>query len=638
MTSEGHNPQMDDVQAFYDASSRQRVVRYIRGNRRLDAAIRQTLLWLPRNAARILDIGCGIGWSTWEIKRHCPDAFVLGVDLSPKAVETARLLFQSSNLKFLTRDVTQWEPHADAPFDVIVMCDIYEHIPKSLRASMHAVLHRLLTPDGTLIMSCPTPSQQEWLRDNYPHRLQPVDEAVTTEDIQTICADLDAEMVHYRPVTIWRQADYIHILIRRGAPAGIGMREELAVRLEPRDVRAERVASGLRVRVTPGSVLLPDGNGPAICVVTPHLGARLETFIRAHIERLPARVHVLHGGVFPRYRDDGRPLLLRGNPIRRSARVVRRLFFGVALEHFEHIAFRHFIKANGISAVLAEYGGVGVAVMDDCRRANVPLIVHFHGADAHARRNLEGAGKRYGELFENAAALIAVSHDMEGRLMTLGAPECKIHYNPCGADTTLFSGADPAGAAPLFIAAGRFVDKKAPHLTLLAFKEVVIAHPEARLLMMGDGPLLKACRQLCRALGFNDCVQFMGACSHFEVAGAMRHARAFVQHSVRTADGDSEGTPLSVTEAQAAGLPVVATRHAGIKDVVVEGETGLLVNEGDVQGMAEHMIRLADDPALAGELGRAGRERILAEFSLEKTIVNLWRIIEQVIDQSGKGA
>jgi colanic acid/amylovoran biosynthesis glycosyltransferase len=111
----------------------------------------------------------------------------------------------------------------------------------------------------------------------------------------------------------------------------------------------------------------------------------------------------------------------------------------------------------------------------------------------------------------------------------------------------------------------------------------------------------------------------------------MQSSRAFVQHSVTTQDGDSEGTPVAVLEAGASGLPVVATRHAGIKDAVVDRKTGLLIDEGDIEGMAGQMIRLAQDPHLAADLGQAGRRWISAEYSMQKSIQGLWAIIEDSI-------
>jgi len=190
-----------------------------------------------------------------------------------------------------------------------------------------------------------------------------------------------------------------------------------------------------------------------------------------------------------------------------------------------------------------------------------------------------------------------------------------------------FGGAAPADAPPTFVAVGRFVDKKAPFFTLLAFSKVLDSIPQARLIMIGEGPLWEAAQQLARALSISSAVDFRGVCPHAEVAASMQQARAFVQHSIRAENGDSEGTPVVVLEAGASGLPVVSTRHAGIKDVVVHGETGFLVDEADVEGMAGYMIRLAKDPQLAGGLGSAARKRIEVEFSMEKRIADLWTII-----------
>jgi len=361
----------------------------------------------------------------------------------------------------------------------------------------------------------------------------------------------------------------------------------------------------------------------------------LETFIRAHIERLPAKVRVLYGGIFqgalPQYSDDGQPLFAPVGLPRRIARSVRRKLFKLPWDHFQKTAIRQFLLHNEVDVVLAEYGPSGVAVMEACQQAGVPLVVHFHGYDAYQSSILEGAGQHYPELFRSAAAIIAVSHDMERQLLRLGAPRARLHYNPCGVDTSFFQEADPSQAAPVFLAVGRFVDKKAPDLTLMAFSQVLERVPQARLVMIGHGPLWEACRRLSQALGLEASVDLLGQRAHAEVANVMRQARAFVQHSLRTICGDSEGTPVAVLEAGATGLPVVATRHAGIPEVVLDGQTGLLVDEGDVNGMAEYMIQLAQDPALAARLGQAARQRIRVGFSMDKSIDNLWRIIDAAI-------
>ncbi|NQT92949.1 MAG: glycosyltransferase family 4 protein, partial [Lentisphaerae bacterium] len=102
-------------------------------------------------------------------------------------------------------------------------------------------------------------------------------------------------------------------------------------------------------------------------------------------------------------------------------------------------------------------------------------------------------------------------------------------------------------------------------------------------------------------------------------------------HSVRSPDGDCEGTPVAVLEAGASGLPVVAKKHAGIKDVVISGETGILVDEFDVRGMSRAMLELARDPGKAGVLGANARERIVSEFSQEQRLGRLAEILEEAV-------
>ena len=84
--------------------------------------------------------------------------------------------------------------------------------------------------------------------------------------------------------------------------------------------------------------------------------------------------------------------------------------------------------------------------------------------------------------------------------------------------------------------------------------------------------------------------------------------------------GDSEGTPVAIMEASAASLPVVSTFHAGIPDVILDGITGILVPETDIDKMADAMLTLLNDKELARKMGRAGRERIKSEYSMERYI------------------
>src|SRR5262249_12100803 len=126
-----------------------------------------------------------------------------------------------------------------------------------------------------------------------------------------------------------------------------------------------------------------------------------------------------------------------------------------------------YLRSNQVNVVLAEYGPTGVSVMDACRYARIPLVVHFHGFDAYHFPTLGKYGRAYQRMFSAAVALVAVSHDMEQQLIALGAPSEKVHYVPYGVDPSIFYGANPLSSEPLFVAFGRFVNKKGPHLTIL---------------------------------------------------------------------------------------------------------------------------------------------------------------------------
>jgi glycosyltransferase involved in cell wall biosynthesis len=379
-----------------------------------------------------------------------------------------------------------------------------------------------------------------------------------------------------------------------------------------------------------------------VCIIHPNKRAYSESFIHNHIRYLPSKVHVLYQLELLTYQEnDDKPLVPR--PLRVASRWFETLYNYFhdttrcttvkELDWMSTFVLRRFLKSKKIDAVLAEYGPTGVAVLDACKEAHVPLIVHFHGFDAHYKPAVEVYASHYLKMFSYAGAVIAVSRNMEKQLLDLGVSREKIHYNVYGVDTNLFRDGRPDKNPPTFIAVGRFVDKKAPQLTLLAFRKVLDRCSSARLIMIADGPLLESCRQIVHALKMTNAVEFLGPKKHNEVAKIMNGARAFVQHSVTTSHGDAEGTPVGVLEAGSSGLPVVSTRHAGIRDVVLEGKTGFLVDEFDVAGMAEQMIALVEQPERALELGRNARKHIEENFSLEESINNLWRIILNCIKE-----
>ena len=173
------------------------------------------------------------------------------------------------------------------------------------------------------------------------------------------------------------------------------------------------------------------------------------------------------------------------------------------------------------------------------------------------------------------------------------------------------------------------MDKKGPDMLMAAFAEVVKEYPAARLTMVGDGILLNTCKNLARLWRLEDAVHFAGIKSPGDIFTLFEKSLAFVQHSVTAENGDNEGTPVAILDAQAAALPVISTLHAGIPDIVNNNETGLLSAEYDVRGMAVNMLKVIHEKKLAEYLGAAGRQRIKENFTVDKHLKTIQEAIER---------
>lgn len=153
----------------------------------------------------VLDVGCGIGWSS----RFLADQGMLvhGVDISPVLVETAREMFGGASCSFSVADFADYEP---ARYGGVLMIDVYEHFAPEQRAGVHAAIRK--TEARRIVLALPTPKTQQYARDNgIP--LQPIDEDVTDADLEALAEAIGGSVTVNRPVSIWRTADYRHVLI-----------------------------------------------------------------------------------------------------------------------------------------------------------------------------------------------------------------------------------------------------------------------------------------------------------------------------------------------------------------------------------------------------------------------------------------
>ncbi len=369
-----------------------------------------------------------------------------------------------------------------------------------------------------------------------------------------------------------------------------------------------------------------------LCIIKPNKEVFSETFIQAHIDRLPGNKKVLYGGSFPVYDDEGK-YLIKSKIGLLSYLIQKRLFKkqDIAVRNNALVAY---LKQHKIDIVLAEYGMVGAMVTKACRLANVPLVIHYHGADVHHRDTVNEYLPWYKKSFDYASKLVAVSNDMVNALKAIGAPADKLVLNPYGVDLSKFIIAPVGQSGIYFLAVGRFVEKKSPSSVVRAFKIVADKFPDARLTMVGSGILLEPTKQLANELGLKEKIFFPGVQSPQQIQQLMQQSRCFVQHSVTAADGDMEGTPNTILEAGASGLAIVSTQHAGIKEAVINGETGYLVPEHDVNGMASYMLKIAGDVQLAAAIGNKEAEHIRKNYNITDRINTLAEILQQAINNN----
>ncbi|RKE97992.1 glycosyltransferase family 4 protein [Ichthyenterobacterium magnum] len=359
-----------------------------------------------------------------------------------------------------------------------------------------------------------------------------------------------------------------------------------------------------------------------IAIFTPNQNPYSETFIQAHKNYLKGNVFYYYG-VGEHIKIEGHQLLRTG--VSALIQKIKRKVFKKPYHYLWTNAIITSLKKHRIDSVLIEYGTHAYHLLPVLNILNIPIVVHFHGYDASVKHVIEHCNY-YKDVFALAHKVIAVSKPMEQMLLQLGCPKAKLVYNVYGPQPE-FLEVEATFSKQQFIAIGRFTNKKAPYYTIMAFKEVLSKYPEALLLMAGDGALLNACRNLVKHYNIESNVKFLGVITPEAFRGYLSESLAFVQHSVTADNGDMEGTPLAVLEASAAGLPVISTYHAGIPDVILHKETGLLCEAHDVATMREHMLSVLNSTDYAKQLGVAGRVRIKTYFSLERHIKKLDKML-----------
>lgn len=349
-----------------------------------------------------------------------------------------------------------------------------------------------------------------------------------------------------------------------------------------------------------------------LAVFVAEIGARSETFIRRHVQTLlPGRTVAVGRALPPGPEVDWTATapFLDLDRIRDTASI------------------KAFLQEHGVRVFMGEYLDESIGWLDVAHSAGSAFFGHAHGYDVSELLRDPHWRSDYAR-YRAAEGIITMSVCSREALVHCGLPAEKIHVVPYGVEVP----AEPParGETPVVrvAAVGRMVAKKAPLLTLEAFRRAAQAVPELRIEYVGSGPLLTPVLQFVRDSHLDAKVSLPGSRPNDVVQELLRGSDIFVQHSIVDArTGDAEGLPVAILEAMASALPVVATRHAGIPEAVLDGTSGYLVAEGDTEGMAEAIVTLARDPVRRHQMGLAGWERARDLYSWDRERRTLLKVL-----------
>ena len=287
---------------------------------------------------------------------------------------------------------------------------------------------------------------------------------------------------------------------------------------------------------------------------------------------------------------------------------------------------------DAYDAIHAHFGPIGNAFSFLALEGEARFIVSFYGFDASEFVDKNPA--RYQGLFKRANVVTVLSEEMRDRITNAGCPVSKTRIVPLPIDAEKFQfrpRTDPQDGPIRLLTVARLVEKKGIEYAIDAVARIADEY-DIEYTVAGEGPRLVDLVRRAERRGISEIVEFCGWVNNDGVTRLMSNSHILLLPSITARDGDREGTPTVLLEAQAVGLPIVSTRHAGIPEIVADGEAGYLVPERDAEEVIAALRRLLDRSDDWPEMGRSGRAYVERKHAVDAVANDLLDIYGQDVE------
>lgn len=294
------------------------------------------------------------------------------------------------------------------------------------------------------------------------------------------------------------------------------------------------------------------------------------------------------------------------------------------------------LKRERIDIVHAHTGGAGADAVMALQLTDLPLVVTFYGDEIGVDRRNHLKQESYRVLYRLANRIMALTEYHKRSLIELGCPAEKIVVVRLGVDLKQFNPVDHhhhTVSRLRVLTVCKLIERKGIFDAIDAFRRAQVHVPEMEFYIAGEGPLRPTIERYIDKADIRNSVYLLGALPNNMIAELMQRADIFLLPCITTEHGDEDGSPMTLLEAQATGVPVLSTRHGGIPELVADGVSAGLVEEHDIAGLSQWLQVLATDVARRNQMGAAGRRVVEQGHNIDRQIERMEAIYSEVVGE-----